>query len=103
MLRNEIHTTPAALREEAIKYSQAFQDMLRRLIVEGQAEGSVRAADPDQLVTAILAVLDGLTRLALTNSERFHRQYPDARIILGMLKPDAQPGIPTKQTEGEPR
>ena len=95
--------TPAALREEAIKYGQAFQDMLRCLIVAGQATREVRAADPDQLVTAILATLDGLTRLALTNPERCQQQYPDARIILGMLKPDAEPGTLTKPTEGEPR
>ena len=82
--------TPAALREQAIKYGQMFQDMLKRLIIDGQATGEVRAADPDQLVTAVLAALDGLTRLALINPERFHRHYPDASIILGMLKPSVQ-------------
>jgi hypothetical protein len=38
-------------------------------------------------VTAILAFLDGLTRLAVINPERFQKHFPDARIILGMLKP----------------
>ncbi len=93
--------TPAALREQAITYGQVFQDMLRRLIVEGQTTGEVRAADPDQLVTAVLAVLDGLTRLALLNSERFQAHYPDASIILGLLKPDAEPRTHNKRSEGE--
>ena len=83
-------TTPAELRDQAIRYGQAFQDMLKRLIIEGQTLGEVRPADPDQLVTAVLAALDGLTRLALTYSERFHQHYPDASIILGMLKPPAK-------------
>ena len=82
--------TPAVLRNQAIAYGQVFQDMLRRLIVAGQKTGEVRVADPDQLVTAVLAALDGLTRLALTNPERFQAHYPDANIILGMLKPLAK-------------
>lgn len=79
--------TPAGLREQAIRYGQAFYDLLRRLIVAGQATGEVRAADPDQLVTAVMAALDGLTRMALTNPEGFRKHFPDASIILGMLKP----------------
>jgi hypothetical protein len=42
--------------------------------------------DPDQLVTAVMAALDGLTRLPLIGLERF-QQYPDASTIQGMLKP----------------
>ena len=79
--------TPADLREHTIRYGQAFQDMLRRLIVAGQATGEVRAADPDQLVTAIMAAMDGLTRLALIDPQRFRQHFPDASIILGMLQP----------------
>lgn len=81
--------TPASLREQALSYGQAFQDMLRGLIVAGQATGEVRAADPDQLVTAIMAAMDGLTRLALANPAGFQQHFPDASIILGMLKPPA--------------
>lgn len=47
--------TPADLREQAVQYGQTFYDLFRRLIVEGQATGEVRAADSDQLVTALLA------------------------------------------------
>ena len=80
--------TPQDLHERASRYGQAFQDLLRQLIVEGQATGEVRAADSDQLVTAVLASLDGLTRLAVINPERFQKHFPDARIILHMLKVD---------------
>ena len=79
--------TPPDLREQVLRYGQAFHDLLRRLIVESQAEGSVRAADPDQLVTAILAALDGLTRLALIDPERFQKHFPAVSILQGMLKP----------------
>ena len=77
---------PQHLREQASRFGQAFQDLLWQMIVEGQASGDVQPADPDQLVTAISAMLDGLTRLTVTNPERFHRHFPDAEIILGMLK-----------------
>src|SRR5665213_3296263 len=52
--------TPTDLRERAVQIGRAFQNLLRQLIVQGQAMGEVRAADPDQLVTAILVTLDGL-------------------------------------------
>ncbi len=75
---------PQHLREQAMHMGQAFQDLLRQLIIEGQATGEVRPADPDQLVTAIMAVLDGLTRLAATPGRLLH--FPDPSIILGMLR-----------------
>src|SRR6266700_3260838 len=45
------------LRQLVRKQSQFLQEGLRRLIVEGQITGEVRAADPDQLVRAIFACL----------------------------------------------
>jgi AcrR family transcriptional regulator len=78
--------TPRDLREQALKRGLEFQELLRRLIVEGQATGEVAAGDPDQLMTAVLAALDGLTRLAISNSERFQKHFPDASIILRMLR-----------------
>lgn len=79
--------TPSDLRELAVRHDQASQDLLRRLVVEGQAAGEIAAGDPDQLVTAIQTSLDGLIRLAVINPERFQRYFPDAKIILRMLKP----------------
>jgi AcrR family transcriptional regulator len=89
--------TPPDLREQAREVNQAFADLFKRLIVEGQAEGSVVAADPDQLVTAVFASLDGLTRLAVSNPERFRQHFPDASIILAMLKPPAKRGGKRKE------
>lgn len=86
VLSNE--ATPQDLRERAARFGQAFQDMLRHLIVEGQGTGEVTTDDPDQLVTAMMAALDGLSRLAVINPERFHQHFPAARIILRMLRPD---------------
>jgi AcrR family transcriptional regulator len=78
--------TPRDLREQALRRGLEFQETLRQLIVEGQATGEVAAGDPDRLMTAVLAALDGLTRLAITNPERFQKHFPDASIILRMLK-----------------
>lgn len=78
---------PDHLRELIARQGQAFQDGLRQLIVEGQATGEVAYGDPDQLATAVMAYLDGLTRLAVYNPERFKRHFPDVGIVLRMLKP----------------
>jgi AcrR family transcriptional regulator len=85
--------TPTVLREQAGQIGRVVQDLLRQLIVEGQARGEVRAADPDQLVTAVLAILDGLSRLAAGNPDRFHQHFPDAHIVLGLLLP----AVPTRE------
>ena len=90
--------TPSDLREQAIKHGRAFQDLLRQLIVDGQATGEVTGGDPDQLVTAILASLDGLTRLAVIDPERFRAHFPDAHIIQGMLKPPVHKSSEMKQS-----
>lgn len=88
---------PADLRELATRYGQAFQALLRQLIVEGQAMGEVRAADPDQLVTAVLVALDGLSRLAILYPERFQQHFPDASIILGMVQPDRYQAVKDRE------
>jgi AcrR family transcriptional regulator len=63
--------------------------VMRRLIVEGQAAGEIADDDPDQLVDAIMACLDGLSRkMASLRSEEVKLQLPEARIILRMLGPD---------------
>ena len=79
-------TTPADLRERIHQQSQTFRDVMRQLIIEGQAEGSVAAGDPDQLVTAMVACFEGLTRLALHHPEQLAKSYPDAGILLRMLQ-----------------
>jgi AcrR family transcriptional regulator len=79
--------TPSAITELIRQYRGAFLGELRQLIVEGQASGEVAAGDPDQVVLAIAATLEGLTRFGLHNPEQFHRLCPEPSILLRLLKP----------------
>lgn len=81
-------TTPANLRERIYQQGQAFRDVMKQLIVEGQETSEVAAGKPDQLVTAVVACLEGLTRLALHHPEQLAESYPDAGILLRMLQVD---------------
>ena len=85
VLDNE--ATSGEIRELIGRQGQAYQDVMRQLIIEGQVTGEVREGDPDQLVIVVLACLDGLTRLALRDPERVKKQFPDAGIILRIFKP----------------
>ena len=80
-------TTSDNIRELIGRQGQAYQDVLRQLIVDGQATGEVAEGDPDQLVIVVLACLDGLTRLALRDPERVKGNFPDIGIILRIFKP----------------
>jgi|SRR5882724_5896237 len=82
-------TTPNDLRELIRGRGRAFLDVMRQLIIEGQATGEITTGDPAQLVTAIAACLEGLTRLALSDPEQFKMHCPDAKILLRMLQPGA--------------
>jgi AcrR family transcriptional regulator len=77
------------IRELIGRQGQIYQDMLRQLIVEGQAAGEVAAGDPDQLVIVFLACLDGLSRLALREPEWVKRHFPETEFILRIFKPPA--------------
>jgi AcrR family transcriptional regulator len=66
---------------------ESFLAEFRQLIVAGQATGEVAADDPDQLLIAITASLEGLVRFGLHHPEQFDRLCPDASILLRMLKP----------------
>ncbi|HLV97156.1 MAG TPA: TetR/AcrR family transcriptional regulator [Ktedonobacterales bacterium] len=82
-------TTPDTLRELVSKRGLAMNTMLRQLIVEGQTTGEVAEGDPDQLVTAFMAYLDGITRIAVYNPEQFKKHFPDNEIILRIFKPSS--------------
>jgi len=77
-------TTPHDLLALAEQRGREFRRVLRRLIADGQASGEVAGDDPDQLVTAVTACLDGLGRLALTHAGR-KGAFPDSAIVLRML------------------
>jgi AcrR family transcriptional regulator len=80
-------TMPGELRELVQRRGQEMQRVLRQLIVEAQESFEVVRCDPDQLVRVILASLEGLTRQALYDREHYHEHFPEADILLCLLKP----------------
>ena len=83
-------STPDSLRTLVEKQGLAFVEVIRKLIVEGQASGEIAEGDPDQLVTLVLVSLDGLSRWALRSPEQFGKNFPDASLILRIFKPEAE-------------
>jgi len=79
---------PPDIRKRVYAQGLHMQEILRRLIVEGQATGEIAKDDPDELLQAIMACLDGLSRMAFSRSKRSGNHMPNARIILRMLRPD---------------
>jgi AcrR family transcriptional regulator len=78
--------TPDDLQELARARAWEFRVTLRQLIVDGQASGEIAGDHPDQLVTAVTACLDGLTAFALNQPEASRASFPDAAIVLRMLR-----------------
>ena len=74
-------------RELIRKLGQNYRKVFRQLILEGQLIGEVAEGDPDQLVMAITACLDGLSKLALRQPDQLEKHFPNAEIILRLLKP----------------
>jgi AcrR family transcriptional regulator len=88
LVNRSIHddTTPEDVRATLRRLYQGLLGTLRQLIVEGQATGEVAPGDPDQLMTVVTACLDGLTRLAANDPERFAQMVPTAYIVLRLFK-----------------
>jgi AcrR family transcriptional regulator len=78
---------PRDIRDRLTAHSEEIRRVLRRLIVDGQASGEVSKGEPDQLVDAILACLEGLS-MRMAYSEPSEVRLPNARIILRLLGPD---------------
>ena len=78
---------PADFTATIRQRGERFVAELRDLIVAGQTTGEVAAGDPDQLVVALIATLDGLVRFGLHHPEQFSQRCPDASILLRMLRP----------------
>lgn len=89
LLNQVLHdeTMPEEFRKVVHARGKALQKTLRELIVEGQATGEVANDDPDQLVMAISACMDGLTFAAARDPQKFAEHFPDVAIFLRMLKP----------------
>ena len=79
--------TPPDLLELIQARGRAVAGVLRQLITEAQAAGEAAPDDPDQLVTAVMACLDGLGRFSLGGPEQAARHFPAAHIIARMLEP----------------
>ena len=82
-------SAPDSLRTLVEKQGLAFIEVIRKLIIEGQATGEIAEGEPDQLVTLVLVSLDGLSRWALRGPEQFGKNFPDASLILRIFKPES--------------
>lgn len=80
--------TPPDLLGRMQARRRAFLDLLRQLIVEGQATGEVAPDDPDQLVAAVVALIQGLT----ADPELATPTLPDPEIVLRLLRPPTRGG-----------
>ncbi len=78
---------PDDLAEQIRRHREGFLGELRQLIAAGQASGEVAAGDPEQLILAITATLEGLTRFGLRNPKTFAQLCPEPAILLRMLIP----------------
>jgi AcrR family transcriptional regulator len=81
---------PPDIMEQMKTQGPLVHKILRRLIAEGQAAGEIAKDNPDKLVRAVIACLDGLSRMELLSSKQLEREMPDASIILRMLRPEAR-------------
>jgi AcrR family transcriptional regulator len=84
------YKTPNELRDVVRKSGQLVQAEMRSLIVEGQKTGEVADDDPDQLLGAVMACLDGLSRAMLVlQPDKARASIPHARVVMRMLRPDS--------------
>lgn len=88
--------TPPDLLELIQARGRTVTGAMRRLVTEAQSAGEAARDDPDQLVTAVMACLDGLGRFALGRPGPAAGGFPDAEIITRMLQLPQPPA-------GEPR
>lgn len=58
-----------------------------QLIVEGQKDGEIVKEDPERLMYAVIACLDGLSKFALHHPEKYRHLFADASVVLRILKP----------------
>jgi hypothetical protein len=80
-------SAPIDLRRRVAQRGQIIRAVLRRLIISGQNAGEIASGDPDQLVRAVFAALDGLTALHRFDPATYRVDFPDAEILMRMLKP----------------
>ena len=87
----EDENTPSDFKALIQRNGKAIQDIMRQLIVEGQATGEIIRDDPDQLMVTLLACFNGLMKRAtMLDPKDAKNHFPDAKIILRMLEPDSK-------------
>ena len=87
----EDENAPKDLKVLVQRNGKEIQGVMRQLIVDGQATGEIAKDDPDQLMVALLACFQGLVkRSMMLNSADNPHHFPDANIILRMLRPENQ-------------
>ena len=87
----EDETAPSDLKGLVLRNGKAIQDIMRQLIVEGQATGEIIDEDPDQLMVALLACFNGLMKRATMLDPNYAKShFPEAKTILRMLRPESQ-------------
>jgi hypothetical protein len=69
---------------------------MRQLVTEVQADGEAARDDPDQLVTAVMACLDGLGQLALGRPGRLRSTSPPQAGERGRTGDRASRGLPAR-------
>ncbi len=89
----EDDTTPNELRQLVQRNGKIIQNIMRELLVEGQATGEIAKDDPDQLMVALMACINGLMKRAtMLDPNDAQKHFPETKIILRMLKPDQEGG-----------
>jgi len=82
---------PDELRTAVAKNGSAIRTTIRKLIVEAQSSGEIAEDDPDQLLAALLACVDGLaSRMSGPGRVEYRKDFPDVKIILRMLRTDVE-------------
>ena len=79
--------TPKEIREAVSRRGVVFRKEMRKMLIEGQKAGTIANDDPDQLLEAIMGVIDGLWR-RITYDPQSAKNFPEPKIILRMLKAD---------------
>jgi AcrR family transcriptional regulator len=77
--------TPKEIREALTRRGITFRREMRKLLIEGQKAGKIANDDPDQLLEAVMAAIDGLWR-RMAYDPQSTKNFPEPKIILRMLK-----------------
>lgn len=82
---------PRSYSAAVSKSGRTLESGLREMIVEGQATGEVLDGDPDQLLEALMSLVEGrLRRATRMPADEVRRRFPEPAIVLRLLFPSVQ-------------